>query len=114
MPDLPLTLDNLKAIAAIVLGCLTLGATVGGVLSRSIAATRRELSGQIKETRAESAAGRKRVHERIDGLRDHIDANFVRRETYDADQRAVQHALTETNQIIAAVAAGRQADPAKH
>ncbi|MFC5356487.1 hypothetical protein [Azospirillum himalayense] len=109
MPDLPLTLDNLKAIAAIVLGCLTLGATVGGILSKAISALRRELSGQIKETRTESAEGRKRVHERIDGLRDHIDANFVRRDTYDADQRAVQHALTETNQIIAAVAAGRPA-----
>ena len=106
MPDLPLTMDTLKALAAIVLGCLTFAVTVGVAILRAGAGLRRDLSGQIETTRKESADGRKRMHERLDDLRTHMDTHFVRRDVYEADRRAVQHALEE-NSLIATRLAGR-------
>lgn len=106
MPDLPLTLDTLKAVTGIVLGFLTFAVTVGAAILKAGSGLRRDLSGQIEATRKESADGRKRVHERLDDLRNHMDANFVRRDVYEADRRAMQHALEETS-LIATRLSGR-------
>lgn len=98
--DLPITMDSLSTIAGIIVGCFGLAATVGGAVLKAGASLRKELAGQIEAQRSESTEGRKRMHQRIDDLRQHIDANFVSRDRYEADQRAVQHALTETQQIV--------------
>ncbi|MBP2290708.1 hypothetical protein [Azospirillum rugosum] len=99
MENLPLTLDTLKAVLGIVIGCLTLGATIVFGLGRAISAMRRELSGQIEKTRAESAKGRERVHARIDDLREHIDGHFVRKDVYEANLRTMQNAIEQTSVI---------------
>lgn len=104
MTDIPLTLDSLQTVGGIVLGCLTLGFTIGGAVLKAGAGLRKDLSFQIEAVRTESNEGRKRMHQRLDDLRSHIDSNFVSRDRYEADQRAVQHALTETQQLVTVAA----------
>ena len=106
MPDLSLTFD-LETIGAIAGGVLTVAAAIvraGSSLARKlvdqIERYREATAYQIETVRAESNEGRKRVHQRLDEMRDHLDINFVRRETYEADQRAMRHAIDETNQIV--------------